>query len=351
MFPHTFNHDDVTVLLKEIEPHYISAEQRSQMIANGIHFNELISKESVPSTELFTIFKASVNEFGDQMASMVRTLAEMIKNTESKPVLVSLVRAGTPTGILVRHALSRLGVDAPHFSVSIVQGRGFDEVAIDHILSLGYKPHQLIFIDGWTGKGVVRSELSSALKKLTARYRKDFRDELFVLSDIAGVAEHAATRYDALIPSALLSGPLCGLVSRTVYLGSEDEPMMHGAAYLDYMAGSDLSRWFIDVMTEKIDVAEVFSVDEISSQRDAQSQMSFFIKYMMEKHNLESSKRLKPGVGESSRLFLRKPPAKLIVSDLNYKEVEHLISMAKEYGVDIEVMNDMPYLATCITQA
>lgn len=350
MFPHTFNPEDVTVLLEKVEPNYMSQEQRHQMIANGIHYNELISKEGIPSQKVLGLFKESVDSFGDNMAQMIRTMALTIHYLEPRPVLVSLVRAGTPTGILVRRALLDMGVDAPHFSVSIVQGRGFDEVAIEHILSLGYRPSQLIFIDGWTGKGVVRSELSDALKKMSKNNGRMFRDELFVLSDIAGVAEHASTREDVLIPSALLSGPLCGLVSRTLYRGTEDDPMMHGAAYLDYMEEVDVSSWFIELMDEKIRSATDQNTYKMVSMDTAQELMSDFIGFLLEEYNLPSRERIKPGVGESSRLFLRKPPAKLIIRDTSRKEVAHLLEMAKEFEVDVVVMPEMPYLASCITQ-
>ncbi len=345
MFPHTFEPDDVTVLLERVEPNYIDKAERDQMIASGVHYNELISKEAIPSTEIMELFYEQVSAFGDQMAVMVDALARKIAAVGPAPVLVSLVRAGTPTGILVRHSLANMCIEAPHFSVSIVQGRGFDVVAIDHIIKLGYRPEQLIFIDGWTGKGVVRRELSSALQALGELYGAPFRDELFVLSDIAGVAEHAATRADVLIPSALLSGPLCGLVSRTLYRGSQEAPEMHGAAFLDYMAEGDVSRWFISEMTQKIKAAWCAdALDDAQPASEASAVMQAFLDGVVHDYGVPVS-RIKPGVGESSRLFLRKKPMMLLVKGLDYPEVRHLVEMADTMGVPTEVIADMPYLA------
>lgn len=351
MFPHTFEPDDVTVLLERVEPNYLSREERQTLIDQGTHYNELISKEQAPSASEMTLFNDQVLRFGNQMAEMVIQLAKTIAGLESKPVLVSLVRAGTPTGVLLKRCLAMMDVEAPHFSVSIVQGKGFDEVAIEHILSLGYAPSQLIFIDGWTGKGVVRRELSEALKTLSAKHGA-FRDELFVLSDIAGVAEHAATREDVLVPSALLSGPLCGLVSRTIYRGSPEAPKIHAAAYLDYMEDMDVSRHFVEVMTLRIKAAmrERSSIGPVMPASEANRQMQAFLDKVSKEWELAGHSRIKPGVGESSRLFLRKKPMLLMVKDECAPAVQHLLELAREKDVPIKVDRHMPYQACTLVR-
>lgn len=351
MFPHTFEPNDVTVLLERIEPNYLSREDRQALIDQGTHYNELISKEQAPCASEMKLFHEQVYRFGNQMAEMVIQLAKVIAELEPQPVLVSLVRAGTPTGVLLKRCLAMMDVEAPHFSVSIVQGKGFDEVAIEHILSLGYAPSQLIFVDGWTGKGVVRRELSEALKSLSAKHGA-FRDELFVLSDIAGVAEHAATREDVLVPSALLSGPLCGLVSRTIYRGSTDDPKIHAAAYLDYMEDMDVSRHFVEVMTLRIkaEMRERSSFDTVMPASEANREMCAFLSQVSQEWDLGGYNRIKPGIGESSRLFLRKKPMLLMVKDENAPAVQHLLELAREKEVSIKVDPLMPYQACTLVR-
>jgi hypothetical protein len=352
MFPHTFEPSDVTVLLERIFPEYLSTEERAARIASGAHYNEVISREAIPDPYYIELFKGQVERFGDKLASLFVALSSMIltnaQERDVKPVLVSLVRAGTPTGVLVKRTLKHWGLDTPHFTVSIVQGRGFDEVAIAHILAEGYKPEQLYFIDGWTGKGVVRNELSFALKKLGDRYGA-FHDELYVLCDIAGVAEHAATREDCLISSALLSGPLSGLVSRSIY---QAEPRMHGAAYLDYMEGHDLSRYFVDAIDKRIH-AQINSGDarlhQIETPEQAQLKMVGFMTMVEERTRITNPVRLKPGIGESTRLFLRRTPEALIVKDPEDPEVEHLMVLAQEQLVPIVIWGDMTLKACAVT--
>ncbi len=349
MFAHTFKEGDVTVLLEQVEPNYLDPAERQSMIAQGVHYNELISKEAMPSESEMALFREQVNANGNAMAVLVNELAKLIASVEDEPVLVSLVRAGTPTGILVKRALARMGKQVPHYSVSIVQGRGLDVVAIEHILEQGVKPSQLIFIDGWTGKGVVRRELSAALQALAPRFGQ-FRDELFVLSDIAGVAEHAITRDDVLIASAILSGPLCGLVSRTLYQGTTDEPKLHGAAFLDYMQDVDVSQWFIEEMDRRMQNMNSYNWDRCTPAVQAQQQMAEFLSRTQAEFGLSSPNAIKPGIGESTRLFLRKKPKLLMVSDLSNPQVIHLLSMAEDKGVEVRVIPSMPYAACTLMQ-
>jgi hypothetical protein len=355
MFPHTYEPADVTVLLERLNPELLSKDERAAKIASGTHYNEVISREEIPPQSFLDLFKAQTERFGDKLAHLFLSLASTVlldaQERDVQPVLVSLVRAGTPTGILLKRTLGFWGVQVPHYTVSIVQGRGFDEVAIETILNSGYKPEQLYFIDGWTGKGVVRNELSFALKKMSARFGQ-FHDALYVLSDIAGVAEYAATREDCLISSALLSGPISGLVSRSIYQGSPQEPRMHGAAYLDYMESCDLSRYFIDTIARRIKHAideGHASIHQVTSQESASLRMQAFYDLVAHRFNINDPQFLKPGIGESTRLFQRKKPVALIVRDTSDPEIGHLLQMAKEQAVPWVVWGDMTLKACAIT--
>lgn len=353
MFPHTFEPSDVTVLLDPIVPEYLSAEERAQRIASGVHYNELISREAEPDAFYFDLFREQAVRLATPMAVLFETLANLVIDDCNargvEPVLVSLVRAGTPTGVVLKRTLAHKGVEAPHYTVSIVQGKGFDVAAIKHILADGYRADQLIFVDGWTGKGVVRRELSQALKQLEPTCGK-FHDALFVLSDIAGVAEFAATREDVLIPSALLSAPVSGLISRTLYRG-ESEQVFHGAAVLDYLAPYDLSRWFVEVMMEAVRAlhskSEAASAS-IKSFQAAQRDMVVFMTVLAYRTGISDAVRIKPGVGEASRLFLRKQPTCLIVKSLDNPDVAHLLALASKNGVPVEVWDDITLEACAI---
>ena len=80
-------------------------------------------------------------------------------------MLVSLARAGTPVGVLMRRwAQHRHGLDLPHYAVSIVRGRGIDANAL-RWLAAHHDPADVVFVDGWTGKGAITRELAAALEE------------------------------------------------------------------------------------------------------------------------------------------------------------------------------------------
>ena len=76
---------------------------------------------------------------------------------------MSLARAGTPIGVIVRRLLrDGWGINAPHYSVSIIRDRGIDFRAVDYIRDR-YGERAITFLDGWTGKGLIAGELRKAV--------------------------------------------------------------------------------------------------------------------------------------------------------------------------------------------
>ena len=79
-------------------------------------------------------------------------------------VLVSLARAGSPIGILMkRYAQKFLKLNWPHFSISILRGKGIDVEAVKTIRAL-YPNSHIQFVDGWTGKGAIQNELTKSVQ-------------------------------------------------------------------------------------------------------------------------------------------------------------------------------------------
>ena len=54
---------------------------------------------------------------------------------------------------------------------------------------------------------------------------------------------------------------------------------------------------------------------------------------------------IKPGVGETTRVLLRRLPWKILVKDLNDARLKHIFQLAKERDVPVEVYEQMTY--TC----
>ncbi|MET0580907.1 MAG: cysteine protease StiP domain-containing protein, partial [Pseudoxanthomonas sp.] len=222
--------DDVRFLLKPLALAPVSIAEKERLIQTGQrHYSELIGREQLPSPEYFSLFEQAVERNAASMARDLMRLARHIVAARGKDItLVSFARAGTPVGVLLRRTLARyFGVDAPHYSVSIVRDRGVDAVALDFILSR-HAPDSMVFVDGWTGKGAIARELVRSLEAFNASRRRAIPAQLFVLCDLAGQAFAAGSSDDYLIPSAVLNSTVSGLVSRSILNGHIGPTDFHG---------------------------------------------------------------------------------------------------------------------------
>lgn len=160
-------------------------------------------------------------------------------------MLVSLARAGTPVGILIRRYIRQhFGFDPAHYSISIIRGRGIDRNAMAYILQR-HAPEDLQFVDGWTGKGAIKRQLDEAMLDYPG-----VDGSLAVLSDPARMAGICGTHDDFLIASACLNSTVSGLLSRTFLrddiIGPDD---FHGAAFYRELMDEDVTNWFIDLVS------------------------------------------------------------------------------------------------------
>ncbi|MDE7044467.1 MAG: hypothetical protein K2O97_05535, partial [Acetatifactor sp.] len=239
--------EDVVLLLKDItgsvQPQ--PTAEREKLIQSGKHYSEMLPIEYVPTEKYMAVYREALEKYAKQVADAVGVLSDRIMEARGRDVvLVSLARAGTPVGILIRRYIRlKYKTDVPHYSISIIRGRGIDRNAMRYLLDR-YRPEQLLFVDGWIGKGAILGELE-----------KDIRDyphvnsEIAVVADPAGVTELCGTHEDILIPSSCLNSTVSGLISRTFLrddiIGEKD---FHGAVYYGELKDSDLSYEFIETI-------------------------------------------------------------------------------------------------------
>lgn len=255
----SYKEEDVIWLLKDItglvEPQ--PAEERERLIQSGRHYCEMLPLEYVPSAAYMEAYREALKHFAAPVAAAVRRLSDRImKDRGSGVVLVSLARAGTPIGILVEHDIrERYQISVPHYSISIIRGRGIDHNAMRFLLRQ-YRPKQLLFVDGWIGKGAILGELEKELKAYPG-----VSPELAVVADPANMTALCGTHEDILIPSSCLNSTVSGLVSRTFLrsdiIGPED---FHGAVYYGELTESDLSYDFIRTVEAAFD--QEYAIEE-----------------------------------------------------------------------------------------
>ena len=336
---------DVTFLLTDVSDRIVESSlvEREEAIRAGMHYSERLPIEYVPSSAYMEHFEAALERNAERVAQSVAVVSErIIAKHREPPVLVSLARAGTPAGILIRRYLAFAhSMDVSHYSVSIIRGRGLDPVAV-HWLARRHPLTRLQFIDGWTGKGAIQRELTAARSVL------GIDDEMAVLADPGYCAALSGTNDDFLIPSACLNATVSGLLSRTILredlIGDED---FHGVKMYPELAEADVSRRFIDTVAARFSrqmQAEARSASLITSPRPNWSGWAA-VRRIGTRFGIADPNRIKPGVGESTRVLLRRQPWRLLLSSSPSLDLGHLVQLADERGVEIERYDDMPYAA------
>ena len=354
-FSGSYRPDDVTFLLKCLPAlPFVDVARKEQLIQSGQrHYSEMLSPEALPSARYLAIFRSACEANREQMARDCLTLATLIAERRSGPItLVSLVRAGTPVGVIVKHLLRQvLGREAIHYSISIVRDRGIDEVALSHILTQGHASESLVFIDGWTGKGVISRSLTQAIEGFNQRHACSIDPGLHVLADLAGTAACAASMRDYLIPSSILNATVSGLVSRSVLNDAIGPGDFHGCVYYDEFEAHDMSREFADsLVAEGVALAqrEGLSAPVSMDRAKAREISTHFLAATMAEHSITDVNLIKPGIGEATRVLLRRVPRLLLLRDPDATDVAHLKVLATEKSVPLLVDPNLPYQAVSL---
>ncbi|MCI8751615.1 MAG: cysteine protease StiP family protein [Lachnospiraceae bacterium] len=328
----SYKESDVIFLLKDItgmvnpQP----TEEREKLIQAGKHYCEMLPIEYVPSEKYMEIYKEALERYSLQTAQAVGRLSDIIIEKRGENiVLVSLARAGTPAGILVKHYIKqKYRLDIPHYSISIIRGRGIDKNAMKYLLQR-YQPGQLLFVDGWIGKGAISDELKKDLKEYPG-----IVPDIAVIADPANITELCGTHEDILIASSCLNSTVSGLISRTFLrndiIGIND---FHGAVYYEELEKSDLSYEFINTIESKFNFDNTiikqnkifgYGIDEVN--------------IIANNFNITDINLIKPGIGETTRVLLRRVPWKVLADGkyINNNELTHILKLAKEKNIPVE---------------
>ncbi|RII17326.1 Cysteine protease StiP precursor [Streptomyces sp. YIM 130001] len=356
----SYRPDEVGWLLQDLSDAELEAptEEREEAIqSGGAHYAESLPVEFQPSPAYQSLFTSALEQSAARVAIAVGTvtdtvLAERAQRSgqpDSRPVLVSLARAGTPVGVLMRRwAQHRHGIELPHFAVSIVRGRGIDTNAL-RWLAAHYDPADVVFVDGWTGKGAITRELAQALEQFEKSTGiTGFSPEIAVLADPGSCVRTYGTREDYLIPSACLNSTVSGLISRTVLradlVGPDD---FHGAKFYRELAGSDVSADFLSAVQDRFDevsgivdarVKEMLALDRAPTWEGWAA-----VERISEAYGIHDVNLVKPGVGETTRVLLRRVPWKILARRGAGPDLDHLRMLAEQRGVPIEEVDELPY--------
>jgi hypothetical protein len=350
-FSGSYATEDVTFLLKPVALAPTPVADKERLIQSGRrHYSEMIAPEALPAPAYLALYAAAERRNRGRLAQDVANLAGQLAERASgrEIVIASLARAGTPIGVLLLRQLLRLGVPAFHYSISIIRDRGIDEQALRYIAAR-HDPADVIFVDGWTGKGAIAGELRRSL----AGAALGFRPTLAVIADPAGEADLAASAEDYLIASGLLNAVVSGLVSRTILsmetVGPGD---FHACVFYPQWRAQDLSRAFADsVSALAVTLTREPLPDHQARRPGLRAGCEAMIADVATRAGVADRNRIKPGIAEATRAFLRRVPDRLFLRDPDDPDVAHLIHLAGMAEVAVErLRHDSAYRAVAVIE-
>jgi hypothetical protein len=343
---------DVTFVLQAVNVPLLSIAEKERQIQSGTHYGQLLSAEAAPNAAYLKLFHQTLHTNGPRMAADVWHLAAHLNEQAQQGqalLLVSLARGGTPVGVLLKRLLTRWGRTVDHYSLSIIRDHGLDLLALRQVVE-AHPGARLFFIDGWTGKGVIGRELARSVALLNRQLAPALALDpaLYTLSDPGGFATFG-NEHDYLLPHAMLNATVSGLISRSVLT----EQGFHGTMLLENLAAHDHSRFFVDAMTALLPTKTPTATLPAAQQPKAsrQHQVEQLLGELQQRFGARPLNHIKPGIGEASRVLLRRNPHLLLLRDPASADVAHLLQIASERAVRIETHSAMPFQAVALIES
>ena len=358
---------DVTVLLNIVDKNAVAdvpVNQKEALIQSGQrHYSDMLTLENAPTAMHEQLYQQALAQGTTRTATdivnLAYTLHHIFQQTVSLQcplILVSLVRAGLPVGVLLQRTLadadSSYALPSVHYGISIIRDRGLDPVALQMILD-SYPDSPIIFVDGWTGKGAIYQELARSLDAFSDPNHPNFANifhqgkdviPLLTLADPAGVAWLAASEEDWLIPSGLLNSTVSGLISRSLY--TEPQSGLHRSVFYDNLVAVDHSLAFV----EQIDSTRrslSTSPQYLQTFEQPRYQTADLIDMLAAEYDISNRNRIKPTIAEATRAILRRDPERILLATADHPDTVLLRHLCSERDINITVLGAkiLPYQA------
>lgn len=358
---------DVTVLLDIVDKDAVAdvpVSQKEALIQSGQrHYSDMLTLENAPTAMHEQLYQQALEQGTTRTATDIVNLAytlhhifQQTVNLQCPLILVSLVRAGLPIGVLLQRALadadSSYARPSVHYGISIIRDRGLDPVALQMILD-SYPDSPIIFVDGWTGKGAIYQELARSLDAFSDPNHPNFANifhqgenviPLLTLADPAGVAWLAASEEDWLIPSGLLNSTVSGLISRSLY--TEPQSGLHRSVFYDNLVQVDHSLAFV----EQIDSTRrslSTSPQYLQTFKQPRYQTADLIDMLAAEYDISNRNRIKPTIAEATRAILRRDPECILLATADHPGTVLLRHLCSERDINITVLGAkiLPYQA------
>ena len=363
-FHGSYQPEDVTFLLNidEIDPTPVA--EKEYLIQSGKkHYSQMISVEHPPSDEQMRHFEYAFEQGAERLASDVQKIGNSLRNRfKNQPIiLVSLVRAGVPLGVLLKHYIEK-HQQCVHYGISIIRDRGIDIAALHAIIGQ-HGAENIVFVDGWTGKGAICRELTQNLADYPALFDPGWDiPRLVTLADLGGYSWLSASCEDWLIPFGILGSVISGLISRTILKDTIDFDLAkkncydpnnwHSCLVYQHLAQHDISVDFTDKILNIIqqnphtDLANWNNHIRLKQQKICLDT----IDWISDTYAIKNINHIKPSIAEATRAVLRRVPEKILIRDPSNPHVQLLLHFAKERNIPVDILGAQlgPYHAVTL---
>jgi hypothetical protein len=190
--------------------------------------------------------------------------------------------------------------------------------------------------------------LAAAVAAANVEHGTAFSPELAVLADPGWCVSTFGTRDDFLVPSACLNSTVSGLVSRTVLNPALLRPgQFHGAKFYRDLAPADVSQRFLDAVGERFpDVAAAVARDwPVARAADRTPTWSGWrdVEALCAEYGIGDVNLVKPGVGETTRVLLRRVPWTVLARTGAGPELDHVRLLAERRGVPVREVDGLTF--------
>ena len=145
---------------------------------------------------------------------------------------------------------------------------------------------------------------------------------------------------------------MSGLVSRSILndqIGPDD---FHGCVYYKQFEAHDQSQRFADeLVSHALAMARPDGALAPMDKEKAASVSRTYMHKALAQHGIADINMIKPGIGEATRVLLRRSPRLLIVRDAMAPEVAHLTLLAQEKNIPVVVDPELPYHAVSLIRS
>lgn len=351
-FHGSYRPEDVTFLLNidEIDPTPVA--EKEYLIQSGKkHYSQMISVEHPPTDEQMRHFEYAFEQGAERLANDVQKIGNSLLSRFPKQpiILVSLVRAGVPLGVLLKHYIEK-HQQCVHYGISIIRDRGIDFAALQAIIEQ-HGAENIVFVDGWTGKGAICRELTQNLADYPALFDAGWEiPRLVTLSDLGGYSWLSASCEDWLIPFGMLGSVISGLISRTILKDTIDFDLAkkncsdpnhwHSCLVYQHLAQHDISVEFTDKILNIIQQNPHTDLADWNNQIRLKQQKICLdtIDWISDTYMIKNINHIKPSIAEATRAVLRRIPEKILIRDPSNPHVQLLLHFAKEQNIPVDIL-------------